>query len=61
MVLYLLTQLRCLSKKYSCGLSKAVHNCVYIYYLGQMQCFRTQISIVVTHLTHDVTSASKLR
>ena len=48
-------------QKYSCGLSKAVQNCVYIYHLGQMQCFRTQISIPVTLLTHDVTSASKLR
>ena len=38
-----------------CGLSKAVQNCaIYNYYLGQ-------ISIPVTPLTHDVTSASKLR
>ena len=44
-----------------CGLSKAVQKCViYNYYLGQMQCFRTKISIPVTPLTHDVTSASKL-
>ena len=45
-----------------CGLSKAVQNCViYNYYLGQMRCFRTTISIRVTQLTHDVTSPSKLR
>ena len=45
-----------------CGLSKAVQNCViYNYYLGHMRCFRTKISIQVTPLTHDVTSASKLR
>ena len=45
-----------------CGLSKAVQNFViYNCYLGQMQCFRTKISIPVTPLTHDVTSASKLR
>ena len=30
-------------------LSKAVQNCaIYIYYLGQMQCFRTKLSISVT-------------
>ena len=46
---------------HSCDLSKAVQNCAYIYYLGQMQCFRTQISIPVNPLTHDVTPASKLR
>ena len=46
---------------HSCGLSKAVQNCAYIHYSGQMQCFRTQISIPVTPLTHDVTPASKLR
>ena len=47
---------------YICGLSKAVQKCaVYNHYLGQMQCFRTKISILVTPLTHDVTSASKLR
>ena len=47
---------------HSCGLSKAVPNCViYNYYLGQMQYFRTKISITVTLLTHQVTSASKLR
>ena len=40
---------------------KCVQNCIiYNYYLGQMQCFRTKISIPVTPLTHDVTSASKL-
>ena len=45
-----------------CGLSKAVQICViYNYYLGQMRCFRTKISISVTRLAHDVTSASKLR
>ena len=45
-----------------CGLSKAVQNCViYNYYLGQMCCFCTKNSIPVTPLTHDVTSASKLR
>ena len=47
---------------HSCGQSKAVQNCViYIYYLGQMQCFCTKISILVTPLTRDVTSAYKLR
>ena len=47
---------------HSRGLSKAVQNCViYNYFLGQMQCFRTKISIAVAQLTHDVTSASKLR
>ena len=50
------------SDAHSRGLSKAVQNCVIcIYYLGQMQCFRTKISIPVTPLTHDVTSAFKLR
>ena len=50
------------SDAHICSLSKAVQNCViYNYYLGQMQCFRTKISIPVTPLTHDVTSASKLR
>ena len=50
------------SDAHSCGLSKAVQNCViYNYYLGQMRCFCTKISIIVTWLTHDVTSASKLR
>ena len=50
------------SDAHSCGLSKVVQNCViYIYYLGQMQWFRTIISIPVTLLTHDVTSASELR
>ena len=40
----------------------AVQNCViHIYYLGQMQYLRTKISIPVTSLTHDVTSAFKLR
>ena len=34
---------------------------IYNYYLGQTQCFPTKISIPVTLLTHDVTSASKLR
>ena len=43
----------------SCGLSKVVENCaIYIYYLGQMQWFRTKISFPVTRLTHEVTSAS---
>ena len=37
---------------HSCGLSKAVQNCVCIYNLWQMQCFRTQISIPVTPLIH---------
>ena len=46
------------SDSHICGLSKAVQNCViYNYYLGQMRCFRTKISIPVTPLTHDVTSA----
>ena len=50
------------SDAHICGLSKAVQNCViYNYYLGQMRCFCTKISIPVTPLTHDVTSASKLR
>ena len=44
------------------GLSKAVQNCViYYHFLGQMQCFRTKNSIAVAQLTHDVTSAPKLR
>ena len=47
------------SDVHSCGISNAVQNCVaYIYYFGQMQCFRTKISIPVTPLTHDVTSVS---
>ena len=47
---------------HSRGLSKAVQNCViHNYFLGQMQCFRTKNSIAVGQLTHDVTSASKLR
>ena len=47
---------------HSCGLSKAVQKlCIFIYYVRQMQCFRTKISVPVTLLTHDVTSASKLR
>ena len=46
---------------HSRGLSKAVQNCViYNYFLEQMQCFRTKISIAVAQLTHGVTSASKL-
>ena len=50
------------SNAHICGLSKAVQNCVfYNYYLGQMRCFCTKNSIPVTPLTHDVTSASKLR
>ena len=50
------------SDTHICGLSKDVQNCViYNYYLGQMRCFRTTISIQMTPLTHDVTSASKLR
>ena len=45
-----------------CGLSKAVQNFViHNYYLGQMRCYRAKIPILVTPLTHDVTSASKLR
>ena len=44
----------------SCGLSKAVQIFViYIYFLGLMQRFRAKISIRVTQLTRDVTSASK--
>ena len=35
--------------------------CYLYYYLGQMQYFRNTISIPVTPLTHEVTSASKLR
>ena len=50
------------SDAHICGLSKAVQNCViYNYHLGQMRCFRAKKSIQVTPLTHDVTSASKLR
>ena len=50
------------SDAHSCGVSKDVQNCViYICYLGQMQWFRTKISIPVTPLTHDVMSAYKLR
>ena len=50
------------SDAHICGLLKGVRNSIiYNYYLGQMQCFRTTISIPVTPLTHDVTSASKLR
>ena len=50
------------SDAHTCGISNAVQNFViYIYYLGQMQCFRTKISIPVTPLTHAVTSVSKLR
>ena len=32
---------------------------IYIYFLGLMQRFRAKISIRVTQLTRDVTSASK--
>ena len=50
------------SDEHICGLSKAVQNCVISnYYLGQMRCFCTKISIPVIPLTYDVTSASKLR
>ena len=50
------------SDEHICGLSKGVQTCIiYNYYLGQMQCVHTKISIPVTPLTHDVTSASKLR
>ena len=43
-------------------LLKAVQNCViYSFYLGQMGYSCTKISVPVTPLTHDVTSASKLR
>ena len=50
------------SNAHICGLSKAVQNCIiYDYYLRQMRCVRTKISILLTPLTHDVTSASKLR
>ena len=50
------------SDAHICGLLKGVQNCIIHYYhLGQMQCFRTKISIPVTPLTHDVTLASKLR
>ena len=50
------------SDAHSCGLSKAVQNCViYIYYLGQMQCFhQKKKSIPVTPLPHDVMSATKI-
>ena len=50
------------SNAHICGLSIAVqNNVIYNYYVGQMRRFRTKISIPVTPLTHDVTSASKLR
>ena len=50
------------SDAHICGLLKGVLNCIiYNYHLGHMQCFRTKILIPVTPLTHDVTSASKLR
>ena len=49
------------SDAHSCSLSKAVEYCViYIYYLGQMQCFHTKINSSAP-LTHGITSASKLR
>ena len=49
------------SDAHICGLSNAVPNCViYNCYLEQMQCFRANVSIPVTPLTHDVTSASIL-
>ena len=45
-----------------CYLLKGVQNCIiHNYYLGQMQCFRAKNFIQVTPLTHDATSASKLR
>ena len=50
------------SDVHSCCLSKALLTCVIdIYYIGQMQCFRTKISIPLTLLTHDVTPGPKLR
>ena len=50
------------SDAHICGLLKGVQNCtIYNYYLGQMQCLRTKISIQVTPFTRDVTPASKLR
>ena len=50
------------SDAHICCLSKAVQNFViYNYYLGQIRLFLTVISTLVTPLTHDVTSASKLR
>ena len=50
------------SDAHICGLSNAVPKCViHNCYLGQMQCFRENVSIPVTLLTHDVTSASILR
>ena len=50
------------SDAHICGLSNAVPNCViYNCYLEQMQCFRANVSIPVTPLTHDVSSASILR
>ena len=50
------------SDAHICGLLKAVQNFViHNYYLGQMRCLRTKNSVPVTPLTHDVTSASKLR
>ena len=50
------------SDVHSRGQSKAVENFViYIYYLGQMQCFCTKNSILVTQFTHDVMSTYRLR
>ena len=50
------------SDAHICSLSKVVQNCIINkYHIGQMQCFRTKISIPVTPLTHDLTSASILR
>ena len=41
-----------------CDLTKVVHKCVmYIYYLGQMQPFRTENSTRATAVTYDVTPA----
>ena len=50
------------SNAHSCGFSQAVQNCfTYNCYLGQMQYFCTKILIPVIPLTHDVTSAFKIR
>ena len=50
------------SDVHSCGLSKAAQNSVVdIYYLEQIQCFRTKISITSAPLPHAVTSTAKLR
>ena len=45
---------------HKCGISKAVLNCAIIY-ITMNEMFSHKKSIPATPLTHDVTSASKLR